>query len=309
MGLELKPSKTGICHTLENIDGRAGFDFLGFEIRQYPQGKNYSARNTDGKILRYKTLVKASKEAIRRHLQRVREVIDRHMGSARTALIENLKPIIQGWCNYYSIGTTRVLSKIHHQVYQMLRAWAKHQHPMKNMHWITNKHWLVDEGKGWEFAARDNGKILRLIKHQETPVIRHAKVKGGKSPFDGDWVYWTNRLREVPDVNRRVTWLIRRQKGKCSECKLFFAKEDLMEIHHVNRNHRNNSTRNLLLVHRDCHDRVHANVPRGMNENHQIVEEPYESKGSSTVLKPSQRVTLWLRAISCLKKKIEEEEK
>jgi RNA-directed DNA polymerase len=261
MGLELKPSKTRICHTLNNIDGRAGFDFLGFEIRQYPQGKNYSAKNTNGKILGYKTLVKASKEAIRRHLQKVREVIDRHMGSTQAALIENLNPILRGWCNYYSIGTKRVLSTIHSQVYQMLRAWAKRRHPMKNMHWITNKYWLVDEGKGWEFAARDNGKTLRLIKHQETAVVRHIKVKGDKSPFDGDWVYWTNRLGQLPDINRRVAWLIRRQKGNCPVCELFFTKEDLMEIHHQDRNHRNNNIDNLLLVHRHCHDRIHTMHP------------------------------------------------
>ena len=36
LGLELKPEKTGISHTLEPVDGRVGFDFLGFEVRQYP---------------------------------------------------------------------------------------------------------------------------------------------------------------------------------------------------------------------------------------------------------------------------------
>ncbi|MEM9925343.1 MAG: reverse transcriptase domain-containing protein, partial [Cyanobacteria bacterium P01_D01_bin.50] len=69
MGLELKPSKTRICHTLYNLDGKAGFDFLGFEIRQVPRGKNYSAKNTNGKILGYKTRIVPSKTAIKTHLQ------------------------------------------------------------------------------------------------------------------------------------------------------------------------------------------------------------------------------------------------
>jgi RNA-directed DNA polymerase len=34
MGLHLKASKTKICHTLESSQGEAGFDFLGFTIRQ-----------------------------------------------------------------------------------------------------------------------------------------------------------------------------------------------------------------------------------------------------------------------------------
>ncbi len=33
MELELKPSKTRICHTLKRVDGQVGFDFLGFNIR------------------------------------------------------------------------------------------------------------------------------------------------------------------------------------------------------------------------------------------------------------------------------------
>src|SRR3954469_25362188 len=36
MGLELKPSKTRIAHTLHEVDGTVGFDFLSFTIRQFP---------------------------------------------------------------------------------------------------------------------------------------------------------------------------------------------------------------------------------------------------------------------------------
>src|SRR4051794_7381421 len=42
MGLELKPSKTTITHTLTPYAGQVGFDFLGFEIRQYRVGKTHS---------------------------------------------------------------------------------------------------------------------------------------------------------------------------------------------------------------------------------------------------------------------------
>ena len=41
IGLELHPQKTTVCHTL---NGEAGFDFLGFNIRQYPVGKYASKR-------------------------------------------------------------------------------------------------------------------------------------------------------------------------------------------------------------------------------------------------------------------------
>ncbi|MGD1910346.1 MAG: group II intron reverse transcriptase/maturase [Rivularia sp. (in: cyanobacteria)] len=258
MGLELKPSKTRICHTLENLDGKVGFDFLGFEIRQVPRGKNYSAKNTNGKILGYKTRITASKKSIKTHLKNIREVIDKYRGGTQVALIKQLNPIIRGWCNYYSIGLKRTFSKVHHKVYQMLRAWAKNRHPMKNMHWIVNKYWAVDEGMGWEFVARFDGKFYKLFKHQETPIKRHIKIKVNKSPFDADWVYWANRIGKLPDVKKQVAKLVKRQKGKCPKCGLFFQNEDLMEIHHIDGNHHNNNHENLLLLHRHCHDQVHS---------------------------------------------------
>jgi RNA-directed DNA polymerase len=40
IGLEMKPSKTPIAQTLQALEGEPpGFDFLGFEVRQYPVGK------------------------------------------------------------------------------------------------------------------------------------------------------------------------------------------------------------------------------------------------------------------------------
>src|SRR5437660_10532366 len=46
LGLELKASKTRIAHTLEKVDGHAGFDFLGFNIRQYKVGNTKSGKST-----------------------------------------------------------------------------------------------------------------------------------------------------------------------------------------------------------------------------------------------------------------------
>lgn len=38
MGLELKPSKTKLTHTLNKLDGNVGFEFLGFHVQQYNSG-------------------------------------------------------------------------------------------------------------------------------------------------------------------------------------------------------------------------------------------------------------------------------
>lgn len=42
---QLKPSKTKLTHTLVKYDGDVGFDFFGFNIRQYKVGIHQS--NTD----------------------------------------------------------------------------------------------------------------------------------------------------------------------------------------------------------------------------------------------------------------------
>jgi RNA-directed DNA polymerase len=55
-GLELKPSKTRIRHALELVEGRAGFDFLGFNIRQDPSRVQ----------CRYKTIIKPSRASVTR---------------------------------------------------------------------------------------------------------------------------------------------------------------------------------------------------------------------------------------------------
>ena len=66
MGLELNESKTRITHTLETTEGEAGFDFLGFRVRQYPAGKYNSDRNGHGQPVGCVTRIEPSPKAIKR---------------------------------------------------------------------------------------------------------------------------------------------------------------------------------------------------------------------------------------------------
>lgn len=55
IGLELKPSKTRITHTLNDYGvEKAGFNFLGFNVRQFRVGK-YNSGKVKGKTLGFKT--------------------------------------------------------------------------------------------------------------------------------------------------------------------------------------------------------------------------------------------------------------
>jgi RNA-directed DNA polymerase len=65
------------------------------------------------------------------------------------------------------------------KMYLKLKSWAQRRHPNKSGQWIANKYWQTIGGDNWVFATRQEGKNpLRLLKHDETPIVRHVKVKG-----------------------------------------------------------------------------------------------------------------------------------
>ncbi len=72
-GVELKPSKTRITHTLTVPEGIPGFDFLGFQIRHYPAGKTKSGKDARGRLPGFKTHLTPRKTALQRHGQHLRE--------------------------------------------------------------------------------------------------------------------------------------------------------------------------------------------------------------------------------------------
>ncbi len=191
IGLELKPSKTHISHTLNKYGGKnPGFDFLGFTVRQFPVGKYQSGKNGSGELLGYKTLIKPSKKKINLHSEALGKIIESHKSAPQEVLINRLNSVIRGWANYYStVVSKEVFSELDHIIYQQLRAWGIRRHPKKDLHWITAKYWLV-RTEGWVFSTKDGkDKDLRLYKHSETPILRHVKVQEGRSPYDGDWIY------------------------------------------------------------------------------------------------------------------------
>ena len=141
-------------------------------------------------------------------------------------------------------------------MYRTLHNWAVHRHATKSPHWIMGKYWLIDQGGGWRFAARSGKAIRKISRHKETPIKRHIKVQNNRSPYDGDWVYWSTRMGTHPETNKRVSSLLKQQKGKCPHCKLFFKVGDMMEVDHTTPRSQGGKDeyQNLQLLHRHCHD-------------------------------------------------------
>jgi len=74
---------------------------------------------------------------------------------------------------------------------------------------------------------------MELLNHKSTPIVRHIKIKGEANPYDGNWIYWSKRRGESPDTSNRVASLIKRQKGICSHCGLYFTSTDIVEVDQI----------------------------------------------------------------------------
>ncbi len=259
MGLELKPSKTRITHTLSMPNEQAGFDFLNFNVRQYPVGKTKSGKDCRGRLHGFKTLIRPSTAAVKRHLEKLRATVDKHQHSNQERLIKTLNPVIRGWTNYYkTVASSRVFAKIRYGFFPKLFAWANYRHPNKGKHWVADKYWSFTTGKRWIFKTPNSN--LQLYQHDETPIRRHVKVQGSRSPYDGDWVYWSTRLGRDPEIPLRVTKLLKEQKGRCPECGLYFKDGDAMEVDHIIAKQwgGRDAHYNRQLLHRHCHMRKTA---------------------------------------------------
>jgi len=277
IGLELKPSKTRLAHTLKpelSEDGRAGFDFLGFHIQQHPCSKKEGNEDSKGKRLGWRLLITPTREKMVQHQESLAKAIlsvsdgrkpqkgeQKGKLNKQARLIKKLNPIITGWMNYHKhsdIKTVGGTAKQDHQLYVKLRGWARRQCGTTGKG--REKYWTKVGKRNWVFAAKDEaGKPVYTLKlHSDTTCSSktYVKVKGTASPFDGNLVYWSSRLGKSPELNPRVAALLKRQRGKCAHCGLVFQEIDVMEVDHVIPTAAGGLDRwdNLQLLHGHCHD-------------------------------------------------------
>jgi len=269
IGLELKPSKTRLSHTLKEYQGNIGFNFLGFTIRQFPVGKTHTGTHK-GKPLGFKTIIRPSKEGIQRHLQAIRKILQKSQMLSQEELIGQLNPVIHGWALYYrTVSSQKCFETCDHLLMQML--WHKmiRKHPQKGVKWIKGKYWRTIEGNTWTYATPENPKQRVLRRHAALSMKRHVKVKGRASPFDGDLLYWAKRLKNHPLTKGTLGRLLQKQQGKCRWCELLFRDEDQIEIDHITPKSEGGGEEfsNKCALHRHCHDQRHAkHETEGIND-------------------------------------------
>lgn len=186
MRLTLNENKTKIVHTLKSIDGcEVGFNFLGFWVRQY-----YNRSIKRG----YVTLIKPSRDSQKRHRRFISEKIGKLRAVTQDDVIRTLNPIIRGWANYFRHQVARkAFENADNHMFYKLWKWARWRHPNLGAKRIKRKYFRRFRNSNWRFSTHD-GKVLTL--HEDIHIIRHMKIHGTRSPYDGDNEYWKNRRKQ-----------------------------------------------------------------------------------------------------------------
>ncbi|MCM8735249.1 group II intron reverse transcriptase/maturase [Azospirillum sp. A1-3] len=239
-GLTLSEKKTRIVHIDE------GFDFLGFTVRRY----------------RGVILTTPQKAKVVQHLRTIHDYLSSHRQATASQVIGELNPLIRGWANYYRHGASkRTFHSMDHHVHAKLWHWAKRRHPTKSAAWVRSRYFDAK----WNFV---DGRT-RLARHDDTPVTRHSKVQGKRSPLNpDDQAYWEERQQRRMKVTMHSPMrlaLLRRQDFQCAMCRVGFDPDEdlpLIDEHHNIPRHRGGSDQidNLQLVHRWCHYGHHARI-------------------------------------------------
>lgn len=241
LGLNLSQTKTRVAHTLDLVDGRRGFDFLGHHIQQFRVGPRQVKRGIH-------THISPGKEATKRIYAECAAIVDklvpnpkrnaayahqRKQGRAshQEILIHHLNRTLRGWAGYFGRQNfKREFSRLDHLLFVKLWRWVRRLHP----NWSRSR--LVDVyfngGKPWTFRVPNPPpeKTIALLRLDALPKHRHIPVRAHLSFYDGDWAYWGKRTGEYPGLPRLVGTCLKRQNGQCWHCRETIIRDDRILI-------------------------------------------------------------------------------
>ena len=196
-----------------------GFNFLGWNFLVQKNGKFRSRPSEDN----YKAFRK-----------KVKTIINcSNYGSVVKA--EKLAPIVRGWRNYHRFckmdGSRNTLSPIRNRAFKVFNKEQK-----QNRHSCKT---LLD-------------KAFPAVPYSENKFVN---VKGEKSPYDGDLIYWSQRNNKLYDG--ATTRILKKQNHSCEHCGLKLTNDERVQLHHIDSNHNNWKSDNLMAIHESCHDYLH----------------------------------------------------
>ena len=251
-GLKLSTEKTSIKHITE------GFDFLGFNIRQYKVNNTKTG---------YKLLIKPSKKFLQKTRNDIREIFLNHSGKNINTLIGKINPVIRGKANYLNAHVSSVaFSKLDNYLFKRQVRFVKRTHPKKNKKWTQNKYWgrlNFRRKDNWVFGDKESGNYM--LKFSWTKIERHALVSKRASPDDPSLQeYWAkrNKKREKSEAvkwNAKQEQVAHRQGYNCPVCKQSLFNNEELHMHHIvpRCEGGKDTLDNLLWLHLFCHHKVH----------------------------------------------------
>ena len=248
-GLELSQEKTRLRHLTE------GFDFLGFNVRQYP-----TSRTKTG----YKLLIKPSKESVAAFKHRMKREWSALLGHNVDVVLNRLKPLVRGWVNYFRAAVSKeTFTGLDDWMWFREAQWCKKTHPAKPWKWIARTYFgrhRVGRQHKWVFGNPKTGNHLPRLSW--TPIRRHVMVRSDASPDDPDLrSYWERR--EAKKAELLPTWrqreLAKWQRGQCPICYDSLHNGEELHVHHVVPKSQGGeeAVSNLTLVHLYCHQQTH----------------------------------------------------
>jgi RNA-directed DNA polymerase len=243
-GLMLASDKTKVTHISE------GFDFLGFNLRQY--------KTNNGMRL----LIKPSKESIKKARQTIKNVFVQMRGKPVGDLIAKLNPIIRGIGNYWSSQVAKKLfGKLDHYIWIKTRKHLKNLHPKKPFRWIYDKYFKMDytgvSKDRWILTDPHDIKT-QLFKMSWIPIVRHSVVKYRNSPDDANLKEYFEKRDKKDFIRDNVLSrrkLAKRSNYKCRVCKQSLVGEEPLRINQIVPTKLGGDERydNLELLHQNCH--------------------------------------------------------
>jgi RNA-directed DNA polymerase len=238
-GLKLKDEKTKIIHRDE------GFNFLGFYIRMYNNGK---------------LVTKPQKEKVKNLLDRIKLWLENNKQAKTEAIPEYFNPILRGWANYYRFaGSKKTFSGIQHKLWWIFLKWSKRRHPNKSVSWVLNKYF--EKNKYGKFDV-----FKGLYRVNKVPIVRYVKVKGKASPDDPELKkYWENRKKKISKTlyakGSKLYLIAENQNWRCDLCGNWLLNGEEIDNHHITPVSQGGSDEisNLRILHESCHYQKHTN--------------------------------------------------
>jgi RNA-directed DNA polymerase len=169
--------KTRICTINE------GFQYLGFYFHNVTR---------NGKL---RIKITPSPKNNKRILEKISQTIDFHKSSSAGTLIRELKPIIQGWGNYFKYcECSDTFSKLSNLIHQKIRAWVFRRQGKKNRTDTKNKYFPPDKtftfyGKkhqdNWTLCGTEKTKTRRreLFLPKLTRISSKKKRQSSRYPL------------------------------------------------------------------------------------------------------------------------------